>query len=148
MVSGRPDPFAQFVEKYGLDVTSEELPSFPRDVAAAPAELERHILVTVSSARGDAAPVRAIFVAEASDSRQPSPRDVLWWMSADSWALEQAGSDLARWAASYGYPDDDPVTLRLMLAHAKQASALAAMLGQASYRELLSIYQRELSENR
>jgi hypothetical protein len=35
-----------------------------------------------------------------------------------------------------------------MLAHAKQASALAAMLGQASYRELLSIYQRELSENR
>jgi hypothetical protein len=145
MGSARLDPFEQFVASHGLRVITEELAAYPRDVLAAPSDLDRHVLVTLTSEGGHSAPVRSLFVVSAVDARPASTRDVMWWLAADSWACEQAGNDLPRWAAIYGYPVDDPATVRLMRLHERQALALSALIGAEAYGQLLTLYQGELS---
>jgi hypothetical protein len=145
MGSAGPDPFEEFVERHGLRIATDDVVAYPRDVLASPNELDRHVLVTLMNPSGNAPPVHSLLVVAASDSRTASARDVMWWLAADSWAYEQAGGDLQRWAATYGYPDDDPATLRLMRLHARQAEALGALMGGEVFAELLGIYQAELS---
>ena len=144
MGSARIDPFEQFVASNGLRITTEEIAAFPRDVLAPPDELDRHVLVTLTSAASGPPAVRSVFVVGATDSRPASARDVMWWLSADSWAVERAGNDLHQWAAIYGYPPDDPASLRLMCLHERQARALATLIGREAYTALLQLYEVEL----
>jgi hypothetical protein len=145
MGSAHPDPFEQFVASYGLQIITEELAAYPRDVLAAPGELDRHVLVTLASGgSGDQTLVHSLFVVAAADARPASTRDVMWWLSADSWAYERAGHDLDRWAASYGYLADDPATVSLMRLHERQAQALLALMGPEAYAKLLQLYEDEL----
>lgn len=147
MGSARPDPFEQFVIKHGLLITSEAVVAYPRDVLATPADLDRHMVVTLRNPAGNAPPLVSLFVCGADDARPASNRDIMWWLSADSWALERADWELHRWAATYGYPDADPATLRLMRLHAGQAEALVVLLGRLAYEELLTTYERELVQS-
>ena len=144
MGSVRPDPFEQFVARHGLRIITEELAVYPRDVLAAPGELDRHVLVTLMGSGTGPDPVHSLFVVSATDTRPASTRDVMWWLSADSWAYERAGSDLHQWAATYGYPADDPATASLMRLHEGQARALSALMGRDAYAALLSLYEAEL----
>ena len=144
MGSVRPDPFEQFVAWHGLRIITEELAAYPRDVLAAPGELDRHVLVTLMGPGTEPGPVYSLFVVSATDTRPASTRDVMWWLSADSWACERAGSDLSQWAATYGYPADDPATAALMRLHERQARALSALMGREVYTALLSLYEAEL----
>lgn len=147
MASGHPDPFVRFATQCGLQLTAVDLLAAPRDVLAPPCELEWHTLVTLSRAREEDASIRAVFVTQASDPRPPSLRDVLWWLSADAWAIEQSTRDLVQWSGTYRYPDDDPATLRLFRLHVEQAKALGALLGETAYRALLAIYEAQVAGN-
>lgn len=145
MTRDRSDQFADFAARYGLRVEREELPTAPRDVVAPPRELELHTLLTLRSRRADAEPLRTLFTSDASELRTPSIRDTLWWLSSDSWAIEHSGRDVRQWSATYGYPDAEPATLRLFRMHLRQAEKLALLLGDTCYRELLAIYEAEIT---
>lgn len=144
MGSAHPDPFEQFVASHGLRIITEELAAYPRDVLAAPGELDRHVLVSLIGQASESTPLHSLFVVTATDSRPASTRDVMWWLCADSWAYERAGHDLDRWAASYGYPADDPATVSLMQLHQRQARALSTLMGPEAYAKLLQLYEDEL----
>jgi hypothetical protein len=144
MRSAHPDPFEQFVANHGLQISTEELAAYPRDVLAAPCELDRQVLVTLKGSNSDLAGVRSLFVIAATDARPASTRDVMWWLSADSWAYERAGGDVNTWAAMYGYPADDNATLRLLRLHERQAEALSMLIGRQAYGELLNLYEAEI----
>jgi hypothetical protein len=116
-------------------------------VAASPEELERYALVTVSGKRADIAPLQTLFMTDPSDSQPPSMRDVLWWLSSDSWAIERAGREMVKWSAVYGYPVESPATARIFRLHIAQADGLQALLGTEAYRELLGLYQAEAKSN-
>jgi hypothetical protein len=146
MGSARTDPFEEFVQRHGLRIKTDDIVAYPRDVLGSPSDLDRHVLVTLAKSIGDVPPVLSLFVVGATDSRTASARDVMWWLSADSWASEQAGGDLQRWSAIYGYQEDDPSTLRLMRLHARQAADLARLMGREPYAELLGIYEAELAK--
>jgi len=141
------DPFVRFATQRGLQMSAIDLSAAPRDVLAPPCDLEWHTLVTLSLTREEEISIHALFVTQASDPRPPSMRDVLWWLSADSWAVEQSARDLGDWSATYRYPDGDPATLRLFRLHVEQAKALRTLLGETTYRELLAIYEAELARN-
>ena len=147
MAPDRPDPFFNFAGKYGLHIVTEDLSAMPRDVIAQPADLERHVLVVLSGARADAPALHALYVSEACDPREVSFRDVLWWLSADSWAVEQAARDYARWSDLYGYASENPATLRLFRLHARQAESLQLLVGLEGYQELLGLYQEEVTNS-
>lgn len=144
MSSARIDPFEQFVASNGLRIATEELTAYPRDVLAPPCELDRHVLITLTSEANGPGALRSLFVVGATDARPASARDVMWWLSADSWAIERAGSDPHQWAAIYGYPPDDPASLRLMRLHERQALALSTLIGREAYAALLQLYEVEL----
>jgi hypothetical protein len=71
-------------------------------------------------------------------------RDVLWWLSADSWAIERADRELVKWSAVYGYPVESTATTRIFRLHIAQADSLQSLLGTEAYGELLGLYQAEL----
>ena len=144
MSSDRPDPFVDFATQRGLRISTADLPAVPRDVLAPPSDLQWYTLVTLSGASADSVPIQTLFITEASDPRPASVRDLLWWLSSDCWALEQADREYAGWAATYHYPADDPATQRLFQVHIEQASLLIATLGERAYRELLALYVAEI----
>lgn len=146
-MSDRPDAFGQFATECGLRLSWIDVNAAPRDVTAPPDELERFALVTVSGKRADAAPLQTLFVSDRSDPTAPSMRDVLWWLSSDSWAIEHADREVAKWSAVYGYREESPATARLFRLHVAQADSLQALLGAAAYRELLALYQAELKSH-
>ena len=145
MAPDRPDPFFSFADKHCLRITTEDLSAVPRDVLAQPADLERHVFVVLSGARADMPALRALHVSEACDPREVSFRDALWWLAADSWAVEQAGRDYGRWSDIYGYASENPATLRLFRLHTRQADDLQRLVGVEGYRELLGLYQEEVA---
>ena len=145
MASDRPDPFARFAARCGLAMSTADLHVVPRDVLAAPSDIGRHTLVTLSGSQSTSEPVRILFLTEEKDVRPISIRDVLWWLSSDSWAVENADRDFAHWIALYNYPDDDRAAARLFELHVKQAGALIALLGEPAYKELLAVYQAEVA---
>lgn len=144
MTTDRPDPFVQFADRHRVELSMEPLPGIPRDIAAPPRDQEAFVLITCSAARADAEPLRLVFVSSAAEDRAATVRDGLWWLAADSWAVERAGGDFGSWCAIYDYPDDDPATIRLFRLHADQARRLCWMLGEAVYQELLALYASEL----
>ena len=143
-----PDPFELFAAQRGLHIAAEELCAAPRDVLAPPAELERHMLVTLAGPTPDAAPVRMVFVRAATDPRLPTIRDTLWWLASDSWAIEQAKQDYHRWSGLYKYPEPDTAARRLFDLHARQAKALATLLDESGYANLLALYEDQLRAGR
>jgi len=147
MALDRPDPFTRFAARCGVQISTADLSAVPRDVLAQPTDLSCHTLVTLTGSRADASSVRTLFLTEASDPRLITVRDVLWWLSSDSWAIEEANRDFGRWAAVHRYRDEEPATLRLFTLHLEQADALAALLGDAAYRELLRLYESEITTN-
>ena len=144
MGSDQPDAFGQFAAERGLRLSYADLNAAPRDVAAPPDELERYTLVTVTGKRADIRSLQTLFITDQADPRTPSIRDVLWWLSSDSWAIEQAERDMSKWAAVYGYPVDNPATARVFHTHLAQSDGLRELLGADAYHELLSLYQAEL----
>lgn len=138
------DSFSQFAAENGLRLAAADVVAAPRDVAAPPSELERYTLATVTSGRADRAPVILLFVSEQSAPHPPSMRDVLWWLAADSWAVENAGRAIDVWADTYAYAASDVATLRLFRLHVAQADRLESLLGRDAYRDLLALYRAEL----
>lgn len=147
MALDRPDPFARFAARCGVQISKADLSAVPRDVLAQPTDLTRHTLVTLTVSRAGASSVQTLFLTEASDPRPVTVRDVLWWLSSDSWAIEQADRDFTRWAAVHRYRAEDPATLRLFTLHVEQADALTSLLGDAAYRESLRLYESEIETN-
>jgi hypothetical protein len=143
-MASHPDPFELFAAQRELQISAAELCAAPRDVLAPPADLERYVLVTLAEPRQGTATVRTVFVSEAANAKHPTFRDVLWWLASDSWAIERAGRDYLRWAELYKYPDSDTAASRLFELHSTRATALAALLGESHYAELLSLYEREV----
>jgi hypothetical protein len=143
-MASRSDPFVLFATQRGLQLSAEELCAAPRDVLAPPAELERYVLVALAGSTQATPTVRVLFVGEATDAKTPTMRDVLWWFASDSWAIEQANHDYGRWAALYKYPHSDPAAPRLFELHSMRAKALATLLGDGGYFELLSLYESEV----
>lgn len=144
MVSDQPDAFCEFARSRGLEFSAADISAAPRDVTADPDELERHRLVSLSSRTSDRQ-IQILFTTDQLDTRPISMRDVLWWLSSDSWAIEQAERDLSRWAALYHQSADRAGTRRLFQLHVRQADDLRDLLGAADYRVLLSLYQAELA---
>lgn len=138
------DPFEAFAARLGLRVTTEELVAAPRDVLAPPAESERYVLATLSGPHADRESLRMLFVTEPADVDSPTLRDVLWWLSADSWAVEHAGRNYADWACMYRYADDDAAAMRRFKAHVRQATGLADLLGRGDYESLLGLYREQV----
>src|SRR5690348_16305127 len=97
------DPFEEFASRLVLRITTEELVAAPRDVLAPPSESERYVLATLSGPSADRDALRMLFVTEPADVDSPTMRDVLWWLSSDSWAVEHAGRNYADWACIYHY---------------------------------------------
>jgi hypothetical protein len=148
MLSSVPDQFDRFAAECGLRITVENISGAPRDVSAPPADLDRYFLVSLSSFRGDLPPLRMVFVDEATRDGEPTIRDVLWWLSSDSWAAEQSHRQYSRWAEMYRYAYDDVAARRLFDLHVSQAIALSAMLGETAYNALLGLYAAELEGKR
>lgn len=147
MADDSSDPFAKFATTYGLRISTEELAAFPRDVLAAPADSDRHVLVTVNSHRADSKQLRILFVTEAGDARGPSVRDVLWWLASDAWAIEHARHNYVDWAAMYRYADDDSAGMQRFKMHVRQARALADLLGEDAYASLLELYRAQVAHS-
>jgi hypothetical protein len=145
MASDPLDPFVRFAADHGIQMSMADLVSAPRDVLAPPDELEWHTLVSVSAVRENTAPVRVVFITDASEHRSPSPRDVLWWLSSDCWTIERSGREFRRWAATHQYAEDDPVALQSFRLHVAQADAVSTLLGKEAYNALLALYESEVS---
>jgi hypothetical protein len=148
MSSSHSDHFDRFAAECGLRITVENISAAPRDVSAPPADLDRYFLVSLSNFRGDLAPLRMVFVDDPTRDGGPTMRDVLWWLSSDSWAAEQSDRQYSRWAEMYQYAPDDLAARRLFDLHVSQAAALSEMLGEAAYSALLELYAAELEGKR
>ena len=144
MGSDQPDAFCEFARSRGLEFSAADINAAPRDVTASADELEWHRLVSLSCRTSDR-PIQLVFTTDQLDTRPLSIRDVLWWLSSDSWAVERARRDLARWAELYHQSTDSIGASRLFQVHVRQADALRDLLGEADYRVLLSLYQAELT---
>jgi hypothetical protein len=146
MSSAHSDAFEAFAAHAGLEIESEPIIAAPRDVLVALADLERHHLVTLTR-RGGRDRVRFVFITAALEQSQPGTRDVLWWLAADAWAVERSAGEVARWAATYGYPADSEPTAALYRQHVEQSDALRAVLGSGDYDALLTLYEGEVSQS-
>ena len=143
----RPDPFEEFATQCGLRLATEELSAAPRDVLAPAAEQDRYYLVTIAGPRADSTEFRTLFVTEA-DEAPPTTRDVLWWLASDSWAVEHSERDYQQGATTLGRPGDAPEDRHLFELHARQADKARALLGDATYRKLLALYEIEVAAKR
>lgn len=145
MVSDKPDAFCEFAKDRGLHFSAKDVNAAPRDVTAAPDELERYTLASLTAADGADA-IQMVFITDQLDGRPLSMRDVLWWVAADTWAVEQSGRDFARWAVLYRHAADSAAASRMFQLHVKQADALLTLLGESNYRALLTLYRTELGK--
>lgn len=140
-----PDAFEHFAAECGLRITAEALYSAPRDVLHPPAESDQAFLVTIRTAQGEGTPLRLVFLSPLSDPEPPTHRDVLWWLAADAWALDEANGILENWAAGYGHSPDDPATAQLFDRHSRQVAALKTLLGKEKFDRLLVLHGAEVS---
>jgi hypothetical protein len=145
-MSGVSDPFERFAAECELKVTAEAVSAVPRDVVAPPAEADEYFLVTLTGQRPEAGSIRLIVVIPpTTKKRTPTARDALWWLAADAWAIERAGGEMKRWAATYEYPPENGATARLFERQLRQTSALRRLLCKEHYQRLLELYEREVS---
>ena len=146
-MASRSDPFEGFATECGLRLSTEELSAAPRDVLAPGSDQDRYFLVTITGRRADSAELRSLFVTGA-DEAAPSTRDFLWWLASDSWAIEDSHRDFHTWVATHSQRADDPAALHLFELHSRQADNARALLGDAMYRKLLSLYEIAVSAGR
>jgi hypothetical protein len=147
MSASARDVFVGFAEESRLRITTEPLYSAPRDVLQAPQDVELCFLVTLCGTTREERSVRLAYFAPLSNPSPPGPREVLWWLAADSWALEEAKGNIADWAAGYGY-ELDSATEQLFQIHTRQAAALRELLGPENCQRLLALYATEASLSR
>lgn len=148
-MSAVSDPFERFASECELRVTVEPLSVAPRDVLAWPADADEYFLVTLTGPRPDAGPIRLLIVVPPKETRAPpTVRDALWWLAADAWAIERADGSLERWASTYDYPLESAATARLFERQTRQTSALRALLCGDRYRQLLELYEGEVSASK
>jgi hypothetical protein len=145
-VFDQPDPFCEFARNRGLQFTAIDVNAAPRDLAAPCDELERYTLVSLIG-QGNAKPIQFLFITDQFDSRRLSMRDVLWWLSSDSWAIERVERDIRQWTALHHQAEESPAALRIFQLHVDQADALLGLLGEHDYQVLLALYQAELGES-
>lgn len=149
MMSAGSDPFERFACECELDVTVEALSVAPRDVLAPPADTDEYFLVTLTGPRPDAGSIRLLIVIPPTAKiTAPTARDALWWLAADAWAIERAEGSMVRWASVYDYPLESPATARLFERQMRQTSALRALLCGDRYRQLLALYEGEVSASK
>src|SRR5690606_5534620 len=132
------DPFDQFAEQSDLHIDAEPLCVAPRDLLAPLGAIDPHFLVTLSRTGAHSPPVRLIFLIPIAASRGPTPRDVLWWVAGDAWAIERADGELRQWSAIYGYPPDAEATSWLFQQANQQTGALRTLLGDSYMHGLLT----------
>src|SRR6266567_2673332 len=143
------DPFERFASECELRMTVEALSVAPRDVLASPADAEEYFLVTLSGPRAEAGSIRLIIVIPPTDKRAaPTACDALWWLAADAWAIERAERSLERWASMHDYALGSAATGRLFERQMLQTAALRALLCGDRYRQLLELYEGEVSASK
>ncbi|MQA91095.1 MAG: hypothetical protein GEU90_12800 [Gemmatimonas sp.] len=130
----------QFADECGLRLFAEPLCASPRDVLAPLGSVEQHFVVSLTRAGSPEPPVRLVFMVPATSVAEPQRRDVLWWVAGDAWILERSDRDVATWAATFGYPPEEPGTRRLFNQAVRQSAALAALLGESDMRRLMELY--------
>lgn len=142
------DAMSRFAASCRLRVTAEPLYHAPYDVLEPPSEAEQAYLVHLGlDDPTGASAMRLVFVALTARERSsqgnevaPTVRDVLWWLAADAWAVEHARRDPLMWAAHHGFDSNEPATRLRFDRRLRQATDLSALLGEASYRRLLTTY--------
>lgn len=145
-MSAVSDPFERFASECELSVAVEPLSVAPRDVLAPPADADEYFLVTVSGSRAEAGSIHLVIVIPPTEKRaSPTARDALWWLAADAWAIERAEGNMERWASMYDYPLQSAATARLFERQLRQTSRLHELLCGNQYRQLLELYEREVS---
>lgn len=140
------DPFEEFARSSGLRIATTALNAAPRDLAAPPDEHDCYTLVEVRR-DGEECALKMLFITDGSDANSPSWRDVLWWLSSDAWAVEQADRDREKWQAMLRYPATNGSAARLFELQLTQAKTLEQMLGEDRYRDLLGRYSAQLSKS-
>lgn len=139
------DPFERFAAECELSVSVEAISLAPRDVVASPVDAEEYFLVTLTGPRAEASSIHLLIVIPPTDKRAATARDALWWLAADAWAIERADGDIARWASTYDYPLESAATKRLFERQLRQTATLRALLCGTQYRQLLELYEGEVS---
>jgi hypothetical protein len=140
------DPFEEFARSSGLRIATTELNAAPRDLAAPPDEHDCYTLVEVRR-DGQECALKMLFITDGLTANSPSWRDVLWWLSSDAWAIEQADRDCEKWQAILRYPAANGAGARLFQLQLLQAKTLEQMLGEDLYRDLLGRYSAQLSKS-
>ena len=141
------DPFEAFAERSGLRLRAQSIYSAPRDVLDPPSDSEQHFLVRLEKEGQQEEAIALVFLLPMADARSPGLRDVLWWLAADAWALQQANGRITDWATGYGYPAADKATERLFEIQARQVAALRDLVGPDAFRRLLEVYSSEVSRS-
>lgn len=143
------DAMSRFAATCRLCLTAEPLYHAPYDVVEPPSEAEQAYLVNlgVDDPSGTTAMRLVFLVTPTARERSsqvsegpPTVRDVLWWLAADAWAVEHARRDPLTWAAHHGFDLNEPATQLHFERRLRQATDLSALLGEASYRRLLTTY--------
>ena len=138
------DPFEAFAKRHGLRIRAESVYSAPRDVLHPPSDSDQAFLITLHRQSRPHDSLSLVYFLPMTEEAPPAVRDVLWWLAADGWAMEEAQNEVAVWANGYGYSIKDQATARLFSAHKRQHAALKRLLGDSQYAELLGLY-RQLS---
>jgi hypothetical protein len=148
-MSAVSDPFERFASECELRVAVEALSVAPRDVLAPPDDADEYFLVTLTGPRPDAGSLRLLIVIPPTDKRAaPTARDALWWLAADAWAIERAEGSMERWASMYDYSRESAATARLFDRQMRQTATLRALVCGDRYRQLLELYEREVSSSK
>lgn len=138
------DPFEAFAQRCGLRVRAEPVYSAPRDVLHPPADSDQAFLVTLHRERRPDETLSFVYFLPMTEERPPGIREVLWWLAADGWAIQEAQNELAVWAAGNGYSAEEQATARLFLTHRRQHTALRKLLGDGGHAELLGLHCSEV----
>ena len=138
------DPFEAFAERSGLRLRAQSIYSAPRDVLHPPSDSEQTFLVTLHKEGQQDKSIALVFLLSMAEERSPGVREVLWWLAADAWALEQSNGRINDWAAGYSYAADT-ATKRLFEIHSRQTAALRELVGPDAFRKLLELYSAEVS---
>ena len=143
------DAMSRFAATCRLRLTAEPLYHAPYDVVEPPSEAEQAYLVNlgVDDPTSTSAMRLVFFVTMPERERsahvsevRPTVRDVLWWLAADAWAIEHARRDPLSWAAHHGFDSNEPATRLRFDRRLRQSQDLHALLGETSYRRLLTTY--------
>jgi hypothetical protein len=138
-----------FASALGLEIELRPVHRIPSvwtrgGLAEAPATWERLLLVVLSR---PAIPNRTLSLIYGLGTltdpvQEPCVEDVLWYLAADSEAVEFAQGSVDRWAQLRHYEGVDQATVDAFQQHTQVVCELILLLGKDPYQELLRIYRR------